>query len=161
MVKPRYLLDTNILSEPLRPQPDSSVMKQLERHYHEVATAAVVWHELRFGCCRLPVSRKRHRIEQYLNEVVLPYLSLLPYDQAAADWHAEERARLSGIGLAPPFADGQIAAIAKTHNLIVVTANIADFEHFSDIIVENWFLSESGQEEGNEETSSRQESPDK
>ena len=160
MVKPRYLLDTNILSEPLRPQPDSSVMKQLERHYHEVATAAVVWHELRFGCCRLPVSRKRQRIEQYLNEVVLPHLPLLPYDQAAADWHAEERARLSGMGLAPPFADGQIAAIAKTHNLIVVTANVADFEHFTDITVENWFFSESDQED-NGDTFSKQEPSEK
>ena len=118
-------------------------MKRLERHYHEVATAAVVWHELRFGCCRLPISRRRQRIEQYLNEVVLPHLPLFPYDQAAADWHAEERARLSGIGLAPPFADGQIAAIAKVHDLIVVTANVDDFKHFSDITVENWFLPDS------------------
>ena len=50
MVKARYLLDTNILSEPLKPQPDSSVMKQIERHHHEVATAAVVWHELVTVC---------------------------------------------------------------------------------------------------------------
>ena len=142
-MKPRYLADTNILSEPLKSQPDSSVMKRLERHYHEVATAAVVWHELRFGCCRLPISRRRQRIEQYLNEVVLPHLPLFTYDQAAADWHAEERARLSGIGLAPPFADGQIAAIAKVHDLIVVTANVDDFKHFSDITVENWFLPDS------------------
>ncbi len=140
MVKRKYLLDTNILSEPLRPQPNLSVMRKIERHRHEIATAAVVWHELRFGCCRLPVSRKRQRIEQYLNEVVLPYLPLLPYNQAAADWHAEERARLSAIGLAPPFADGQIAAIAKVHDLTVVTANEADFQHFANITVENWFL---------------------
>jgi tRNA(fMet)-specific endonuclease VapC len=142
MVKQRYLLDTNILSEPLRPHPDLSVMRKLELHRHEIATAAVVWHELRFGCCRLPVSRRRWQIEQYLNEVVLPHLPLLPYNQAAADWHAEERARLTGIGLAPPFADGQIAAIAKVHNLIIVTANEADFQHFADITVENWFLSD-------------------
>jgi tRNA(fMet)-specific endonuclease VapC len=116
-------------------------MRELERHRHEIATASVVWHELRFGCCRLPVSRRRRRIEQYLNEVVLPHLPLLPYNQAAADWHAEERARLSGIGLAPPFADGQIAAIAKVHDLTVVTANEADFQHFADIAVENWFFS--------------------
>lgn len=67
-------------------------------------------------------------------------IALLPYNQAAADWHAEERARLSGIGLAPPFADGQIAAIAKVHDLTVVTANEADFQHFANIVVENWFL---------------------
>ena len=91
---------------------------------------------------------------------MLPHLPLLPYDQAAADWHAEERARFSGIGLSPPFADGQIAAIAKVHDLIVVTANVIDFEHFADITVENWFLSESDPED-NEEISSKQEPPKK
>jgi tRNA(fMet)-specific endonuclease VapC len=142
MVKRRYLLDTNVLSEPMRPNPNLSVMKKLELHRHEVATAAVVWHELRFGCRRLPPSAKRRRIEEYLSKVVLPHLPLLPYDQAAADWHAEERARLAEIGLVPPFADGQIAAIAKVHDLILVTANIADFERFSGIVIENWFKQE-------------------
>jgi tRNA(fMet)-specific endonuclease VapC len=64
----------------------------------------------------------------------------LPYNQAAAEWHAAERARLSNIGQPPPFADGQIAAIAKVNDLIVVTANDSDFKRFAEISVENWFL---------------------
>ncbi len=142
MVKRRYLLDTNILSEPMRPEPNLSVMRKIEQHRHEIATASVVWHELRFGCCRLPSSVKRRKIEEYLSKVVLPHLPILPYDQAAADWHAEERARLAEIGLVPPFADGQIAAVAKVHDLILVTANETDFERFSGIVIENWFRKE-------------------
>jgi tRNA(fMet)-specific endonuclease VapC len=47
----------------------------------------------------------------------------LPYDQRAASWHAEERARLAQIGRPPSFADGQIAAIAATNGLSLLTFN--------------------------------------
>jgi tRNA(fMet)-specific endonuclease VapC len=65
-------------------------------------------------------------------------LPILPYTQEAAEWHAAERARLSLLGKTPPFADGQIAAIAKVNNLIIVTANVSDYDIFSDIVIENW-----------------------
>ena len=42
-------------------------------------------------------------------------------------------------GLTPAFADGQIAAIASTNNLILVTRNTSDFINFSDLLMENWF----------------------
>lgn len=151
MVTPRYLLDTNVLSEPLKPEPNPSVITHLHRHRHEMTTATVVWHELWFGCYRLPTSRKRQRIEQYLNEVVRPHIAILPYNQAAAEWHAEERARLVTLGQSPPFVDGQIAAIAYMHDMIVVTRNEDDFQRFAGIAVENWFLPDVHQEGHDEE----------
>jgi hypothetical protein len=63
---------------------------------------------LRFGVERLPSSRRREVIERYLEEVVLPAIPILAYDQRAADWHASERARLASSGDTPSFADGQI-----------------------------------------------------
>lgn len=66
---------------------------------------------------------------------------ILPYDEAAADWHADERARLAAIGLTPPFADGQIAAVAAVNGLVLVTANVADFRHFQGVTVEDWHAS--------------------
>ena len=143
MVTPHYLLDTNMLSEPLKPQPNPAVIEKLHRHRHEIATATIVWHELWFGCYQLPLSRKRQHIEQYLNEVVLPYIPILPYNQSASEWHARERARLASIGQTPPFVDGQIAAIANAHGVIVVTRNEGDFRRFDGISVENWFLPDS------------------
>jgi tRNA(fMet)-specific endonuclease VapC len=140
MVSLAYLLDTNIISEPLRPAPNRQVLERLRRHEHEIALAAVVWHELLYGLLRLPLSAKRKRaaIEQYLQEVVAATLPILPYDPPAAQWHAAERARLAGLGQTPPFADGQIAAIAHTNDLTLVTANIDDFALFQDLRVENW-----------------------
>jgi len=134
----RYLLDTNVLSEPLRPAPDQKVLDRLRRHHDELATAAVVWHELWFGCRRLPDSDKRRAIEAYLTQVVGPSLPILSYDGRAAAWHAVERARLTRAGKTPAFADGQIAAIAATQDLILVSFNRADYADFRDLTVEDW-----------------------
>lgn len=91
-----------------------------------------------FGCYRLPPSARRAVIERYLEEVVGPSIPILPYDARAAAWHAAERARLVAAGKTPPFADGQIAAVAKVNGLAVVTANLADYAGFLDLEVVDW-----------------------
>ncbi len=135
---PKYLLDTNILSEPLLPAPDELVLRRLKEHQEEMVTASVVWHELLFGCYRLPSSARRAAIEEYLGEVVGPSIPVLSYDARAARWHAAERARLTGIGRTPPFADGQIAAIAGVNELTLVAANLSDYAPFEDVQVVDW-----------------------
>lgn len=134
----KYLLDTNVISEPLRPQPHARVLQCLRAHQDEMAIAAVVWHELLYGCRRLPLSAKRTAIETYLQDVVASALPILPYDPAAALWHADERARMSLAGQMPPFADGQIAAIAATHDLVLVTFNTADYAAFQGLTLVDW-----------------------
>lgn len=138
MVTPRYLLDTDVVSEPTRPTPSVEVLRWLERHEGESAIAVPVWHELRFGCDRLPPSRRRDAIESYLAQVVLASLPILDYDQRAADWHGRERARLALTGRTPPFADGQIAAIARVNDLTLVTRNRKRFRWFRDLHLEGW-----------------------
>lgn len=135
----KYLLDTNVLSEPLTPAPDPNLMEKLRQRGGEIATAAPVWHELVFGCRRLPHSKKRAVIERYLREVIEGTVPILPYDAASAAWHGEERARLAKTGDTPPFVDGQIASIAQVNGLILVTRNTADFKRFEGVRVENWF----------------------
>ena len=134
----KYLLDTSIVSEPLRPSPSRALLRRLASHEGETATASIVWHELVFGCARLPASRRREAIERYLEDVVLASFSVLDYDRAAAEWHARERARLEAAGRTPPFVDGQIAAIACVHDLVLVTANKADFRGFRGLRIEGW-----------------------
>jgi tRNA(fMet)-specific endonuclease VapC len=68
-------------------------------------------------------------------------LPVFDYDINAAKWHAQERARLSKIGKTPAFIDGQIASIAFCNDLILVTNNVADFQDFEHLIIENWFIS--------------------
>ena len=133
-----YLLDTNVVSEPLRPKPSVNIMRRLREHDGEIAIPAPVWHELRFGCARLPKSRRRDAIERYIEDVVLAGFPVIGYDRDAADWHALERARLSADGRTPPFVDGQIAAIAHVNGLAVVTSNTNDFRVFQGLHVLNW-----------------------
>lgn len=138
MSDPQFLLDTNILSEPLRPVPNPRVMESLVRSSGLTATATVVFHEMLYGCYRLPNSRKRQAIEAYLREEVEAKLLLLPYDREAAKWHASERARLVKLGKTPSYVDGQIAAIAVVNDLVLVTNNEADYADFQGIQIENW-----------------------
>jgi tRNA(fMet)-specific endonuclease VapC len=133
----RYLIDTNILSEPLKPQPNPSAIERLRQYTDEIAIASVTWHEIRYGCLRLPASRKRSQIEQYLQKVPSTF-PILPYDVATAEWHATERTRLTALGRSPAYADGQIAAIAHINGLILVTHNVSDFAGFQDLQIEDW-----------------------
>ena len=134
----RYLLDTGVVSEPLRPTPTLPIVRRLRELDGEAAIAAPVWHELRFGCARLPPSRRREAIEHYIDSVVLASFPVLDYDREAADWHARERARLRALGRTAPFIDGQIASIAYSNDLTLVTTNAKDFEAFQGLRIENW-----------------------
>jgi len=136
----QYLLDTNTLSEPAKPIPNGNVLGQLNIHQSEIVTASIVIHELMYGCLRLPESRRRDALWSYVQESVLS-LPIFSYDCQAAEWHAQERARLTKIGKTPAFADGQIASIAFCNNLILVTNNVADFQFFEGLRIENWFVS--------------------
>jgi tRNA(fMet)-specific endonuclease VapC len=134
----RYLLDANVLSEAARPRPNAGVLDGMRQHRAETATGAPAWHEMLFGARRLPPSARRREIEELLAGLVDAGLPILPYDTAAADWHAAERARLAALGRTPPFVDGQLAAIARTNGLALVTANVADFRDFDGLPVEDW-----------------------
>lgn len=135
----KFLLDTNILSEPARPIPNANVLHQLDIHKSEVAVSSVVVHELLHGCLRLPESKRREYLRNYIYESVLN-LPVFDYDLKAAQWHAQERVRLSQIGKTPAFVDGQIASIAYSNNLVLVTNNVSDFEFFNGLSIENWFV---------------------
>ena len=135
---PRYLLDTGIVSSPASKLPNPEIVKRLERHGHESAIAAPVWHELTFGWRRLPAGKRKDALEAYLRDVVQASFPVLPYDEAAASWHGAERARLEASGRPAPYADGQIASIAHVNGLVLVTLNAGDFSRFNDLELQDW-----------------------
>lgn len=138
----KYLLDTNVISEvAIRPSPNVRVVKKLTEYQEQVVTAAIVMHELLAGALRLPESKKRQFLLEYIN-LIPEKMPILNYDLQSARWHAEERARLSKIGKTPAFADGQIASIAYCNELVLVTNNTADFQFFDDLMIENWFVND-------------------
>lgn len=122
----------------MRRDPDDRVLRHLREHGGECAMASVTWHELRFGVGRLPRGKRQRELVEFLDEVVLPTIPTLSYDERAAAWHADERVRLEKSGKTPPFIDGQIAAVAVTNRLPIVTANPRDFRTYKSLAVLNW-----------------------
>ncbi len=133
-----WLLDTNVLSEATRPTPNAGVMANLSRFQGELAIAAPVWHELRFGWLRMPAGQRRDAIGRFVQDVV-GLLPVLPYDAQAARIHAELRAEREPQGLVLPFVDGQIAAIAIAHGITLVTRNTRDFASLRSLRLVDWF----------------------
>lgn len=133
-----YLLDTTIVSAPIAREPNPRVVKRLEQHGTTCAIAAPVWHELVYGVARLAAGKRRATLEAYLETVVRRSFPILGYDETAAAWHGRERARLEDLGKTPPFVDGQIAAIAGSRGLTLVTSNLKHFESFKHLALADW-----------------------
>lgn len=135
----KYLADTNIVSELMKLSPHPAIVENWQRLEHLIAVSSITWHELLLGVSRLPQSKRKKSFEVFLQDHIVQRVPILPYGQEAAQWQAHETARLMKIGQTPPFADGQIAAVAATQKLILVTRNSKDFSKFDTIQVENWF----------------------
>ena len=135
----KYLLDTNILSEPARKNPSNKVMQCFSEYDGQYVTAAIVWHELQYGCALLPDSKRKTQLQTYLLTLQDTGLIILPYDQVAAEWFASHRAVLKEQGKTAAYADGEIAAIAAVNNLTLVTRNTEDFNAYKNLLLDNWF----------------------
>ena len=133
----RYLLDTNVVSQPMMKTPSASVLRKLATIGDECAIAAPVWYELNFGCHRMPAGKRRNALQDYLADVVSSF-EILPYDDMTAKLQAIESTRLEQSGTKVPFVDGQIAAIAQINELVLVTDNVRDFAPFKALTVETW-----------------------
>lgn len=132
------LLDTNVLAELGRLRPEPHVAGLLRTWAPRAAIASVTWDEVVFGVERLPGGNRRSYLAAVAEDIGSTF-TVLPFDRAAAEWHARERARLLGIGRTPSWPDGQIAATAATNGLRLVTRNVSDFRDFDGLTVESWW----------------------
>ncbi|MBW6452180.1 MAG: type II toxin-antitoxin system VapC family toxin [Methyloprofundus sp.] len=134
-----YLLDTNILSEPARKIPDMKVMQRFSESDGQYATAAVVWHELQYGCELLANSKRKTQLQSYLSTLQDNGLIIIPYEKKAAEWFALQRVSLKRHGKTVTYVDGEIASIAAVNNLTLVTRNMDDFVNYKNLKLDNWF----------------------
>ncbi len=79
----RYLLHTNILSEPVAARPNPLVMEHIKANSISLALAAVTWQELLYGMYLLSAGNRRDRIEDYLFRRILPVLPIIAFDESA------------------------------------------------------------------------------
>ena len=135
------LVDTNVVSEPLRPVPELRVTEWIDAQPLETLyLSAIVVAELRCGVSMLPDGRRRDRLHEELEHKVLRLFAdrVLPFDLAASQAYAELMARARSVGLAIGVSDGYIAATAAVHGMIVATRDTAPFEAAGLKTIDPW-----------------------
>jgi len=135
------LIDTDVVSEPLRPSPEARVVAWIDAQ--PVATlylSAITVAELRFGVASLPAGRRRTRLQENIERRVLPLFAgrVLPFDLAASQSYAELMARARSAGVAVSRSDGYIAAIAAANGMLIATRDTGPFEAAGLDVVNPW-----------------------
>ena len=123
-----YLLDTDVLSEGAKPQPDGAVLRWLLEHEQACYTSSLVAAELERGIARLPAGRRKQRLEKWLAELKAALgARILPFDSSTAETWGQMLAELEQRGQLPPHPDSYILATAKRHGLTLVTRNVSHY----------------------------------
>lgn len=124
-----YLLDTNVISETARPQPDAGVLRWLNQ-LSILRLPAVGIYELASGIQRLPAGKKREFLEAWLAELLASDCDVLPFDRTAALTCAALESEARRRGRPIELRHLLILAIAKSQDLGVATGNIDHFRGF-------------------------------
>jgi predicted nucleic acid-binding protein len=138
------LLDTNVLSEPLRPAPSAAVVDWLDAHFAECAISSIAIFELAAGLAQLPHSKRRETLETGIARMIRRFGSrTYAFDTAAAHAAAKllERARSQGLALhqiPAKLVDLQIGGIAAAYGLSLATRNVADFQGAGLELINPW-----------------------
>lgn len=145
------LVDTNVVSEPLRPNPSKSAVAWLDAHFELCAVSTITMMELAIGIQMLPAGQRRDRLQTAVSLALGRFGSrVLSFDENAA------RAAAGLLGLAkdgglPLFhiehklADLQITAIAAAHGCPLATRNVSDFRGLGIELIDPWLASASSQ----------------
>jgi len=135
----KYLLDTNIISEPMKKNPNIEMMNKLAIESIFSCTSATVWHELWHGIHLLKNGKRKDELASYLKLLADDDFTIHPFCQKSAEWLAKERVRLKKKGITPSKYDSEIASVAVVNQLTIVTRNVDDFVIFNGLQVINWF----------------------
>ena len=135
------LVDTSVISEPLRKAPEARVIEWIDTQPIETLyLSAITVAELRFGVASLPVSKRRNTLHNNLETRVLPLFAgrVLAFDLAASQAYADLMTKARAAGVVIGSADGYIAATAAANRMRVATRDTAPFEAAGVPVVNPW-----------------------
>lgn len=135
-----YLLDTCVISELIRPQPDPKVIEWFaSKQAHQLYISSITWAELRRGVLKLPDSKRHKQLTEWLESISQQFgQRKLVFDTETAECWASMMARLEAQGKPMAILDSFICAIAKQHKLVLVTRNVKDFINAQVELVNPW-----------------------
>jgi len=135
------VLDTNVLSEPLRPNPAPAVLDWLAALDEPAAITAVSVGEILGGARFLPEGRRRSELIDGIDAIVRAFRhDILPYGEASARTYAELAESRRRAGRALSVEDGMIAAICRSYGATLATRNERDFDDLGIDVVNPWAL---------------------
>ncbi len=138
------LLDTNVLSEALRPAPSTLVVAWLDRNFPDCAISSVTIFELAAGVALLDAGRRRDALQTAVARIIRRFgARVYPFDAAAAQAAARllVQAREGGVALhqlPAKLADLQIGGIASAYGLSLATRNTGDFDGVGLTLIDPW-----------------------
>jgi toxin FitB len=134
------VLDTNVLSEPLKTKPSPNVMEWLDNQSAETLfITAVSRAELRFGVLKLPDGKRKTALVAQIERILALFKDrTLDFDAAAADKLAGIAAHCEKIGKRAVAPDAYIAACAAARGFAVATRNVGHFEHTGIRVINPW-----------------------
>ena len=136
-----YLLDTDVVSEWVKPRPDPGVVAwfaDVDEDQLKLSVGTIA--ELRYGIALLPHSARRDRLDRWLREDLQVRFAnrILPIDSVIALTWVDVRAERQKIGRPISAMDALIAATAKAHGLALVTRNVSDFDGSLNAVINPW-----------------------
>jgi predicted nucleic acid-binding protein len=141
MGQPLIVLDTNVISELLRPAPAETVEQWLAaQDGGSVFLTSISEAELLHGVALLPAGRRKTALAKAIKGILDEEFRsrILPFDSSAATAYAAIAAECRAAGRPLSHFDGQIAAIARAHGAAVATRNTSDFKHCGIEVINPW-----------------------
>ncbi|KQV79181.1 plasmid stability protein StbB [Massilia sp. Root351] len=134
------VLDTNVVSEAMKPAPNPHVRAWLNNQAAETLyLTSVTLAELLFGIRLLPSGKRKDILVQALDRLMALFRDrVLPFDTDAAKFYAELAVAARGAGRAFPTADGYIAAIAASRRFMVASRDVAPYEAAKIVVINPW-----------------------
>lgn len=134
------LLDTNVLSELVRPDADLHVLEFLRQHPQPTLfTSSVCQAEIRYGLARMPAGRRRNELAGRFAVLFAGFTSrILAFDSSAAAFYGTVRGAREAAGRTIEVEDAMIAATARAFGVAVATRNVTDFEGCGVHVVNPW-----------------------
>jgi toxin FitB len=136
----KYLLDTCVISELVRPVPNAAVVEWLASVPSEcLFLSALTIGELKRGITRMPESKKKTKLLGWLETLLADYSDrIIPVDRATAEAWGMLQAQAEDAGQRMSIIDGYIAATAAARQMVVVTRNEDDFAPGHQVVINPW-----------------------
>jgi toxin FitB len=134
------ILDTNVVSELMRPEPAPAVASWVrDRDRHELRTTVITLAEVRHGIARLPDGRRKQALLAAADEVFSAFADqVLPVDTAAAEHYAVIASSRERAGKPIAGFDALIAAVCRSQGAALATRNASDFDGTGIEIIDPW-----------------------